>query len=149
MSLRTGSIALLFLLASPALAGAQSSPAPVIASSEEPEEPDFAFLAGGPYTQKAKSIQFISPTRWEWRRGHGQAEQALATLLRFECGITDRLELDVIANGQGLRVRQGPSPLFSFFTRSDTVVGIRYRLLDESSAPDFGLIVQLQFEQVF
>lgn len=132
---RACSTCLALVLASPALLAGESPPAPPVLSTEEAEEPDFAFLAGGPYTQKKKSIQFICPTRWDWRRSGAREERAVATLLRFEWGITDRLELDVIANGQGMRTDDHGAPLNSFFTRSDSVLGMRYRLFTETSAP--------------
>lgn len=137
------------LLLSPALALGQSpapppagdppeqatAPAVVLDSSAEAEEPDFAFLTGGPYTQKKKSLQFIYPTRFDWRRSAGREERNVATLLRVEWGFTDRLELDVIANAAGARLSGPQGLLASNFTRGDTVVGLRYRLLDEASAP--------------
>ena len=33
-------------------------------ADDEHEEPDYAFIAGGPYTQKKQSIQFIFPGQW-------------------------------------------------------------------------------------
>ncbi len=36
--------------------------------NEEPEEPDFFFLTGGPYTQK-NSPQIIWGNQWVWTRG--------------------------------------------------------------------------------
>ena len=60
----------------------------------EPEEPDFAFIAGGPYTQKAKSTQFISVSQYGWRHttlgGSTLQHTEFGTLLRNEWGLTDR-----------------------------------------------------------
>jgi hypothetical protein len=50
---RFGFLLLLLLLACPALA-----------QDDEPEEPDFFFLTGGPYTQKKYSPQIIWANQW-------------------------------------------------------------------------------------
>jgi hypothetical protein len=57
------------------------------------------------------------------------------TLLRTEYGMTDRWELDVIFSASGERETQGPQRLVSTFALADSVVGVRYRLLQESTAP--------------
>ncbi len=104
-----------------------------------PEEPDYAFIAGGPYTQKKQSIQFIFPGQWGRRRtalGNATLDHVeVGTLLRTEWGLTDRWELDIIFAADGSRDRLGGATLSSDFALSDTVLGARYRLLDESSAP--------------
>jgi len=108
-------------------------------SEDEPEEPDFAFIAGGPYTQKKNSIQVIFPTQFGRRRsnlGGSTLEHAeFGTLLRTEWGLTDRLELDVIFSAEGERDFLGERKVHSTFALSDSVAGIRYRLLREPSAP--------------
>jgi hypothetical protein len=110
-----------------------------LAADDEPEEPDFAFVAGGPYTQKRNSIQLIFPTQWGRRTSQlsgGTLQHAeFGTLLRTEWGLTDRWELDVIFAAEGERDFLGTRRVNSTFAFSDSVVGIRYRLFQESSAP--------------
>lgn len=110
-----------------------------VATASEPEEPDFAFIAGGPYTQKKTSPQFIFPVSWGRRSttlsGARTRSSEFGALLRGEYGITDRWELDVILSASGERLEEGGQRLASTFALSDTVVGARYRLLQESSAP--------------
>lgn len=109
------------------------------ASADEPEEPDFAFIAAGPYTQKKNSIQFIFPLDWARRRtsldGLRLEQTQYGALLRTEWGITDRWELDIIFSAAGERERLGMTTLLSDFAWADGVLGVRYRLLEESSAP--------------
>jgi len=106
---------------------------------QEPEEPDFAFIAGGPYTQRKNSIQSISASQYGRRRsnlGGSTLEHAeFGTLLRTEWGLTDRWELDFIVPAEGGRDRIGPVRLDSSFALGDSVLGTRYRLLQESRAP--------------
>lgn len=106
---------------------------------DEPEEPDFAFIAGGPYTQKIKSTQVISVSEYGWRHstlGGLRLEHAeYGTLLRNEWGLTDRWELDWIVHAEGTRDRLGPVAAASSFALADTILGIRYRLLQEGHAP--------------
>ncbi|HUU12852.1 MAG TPA: hypothetical protein VM182_03970 [Terriglobia bacterium] len=122
-------------------AGEQIAPqaVPAAAVDDEPEEPDFAFIAGGPYTQKKQSIQFIFPGQWGRRRsslgGSALSHVELGTLLRTEWGLTDRWELDFIFAADGERNRLEGTTVGSDFALSDTVLGARYRLLDESFAP--------------
>lgn len=113
-----------------------SNPAP---QDDEPEEPDFAFIAGGPFTQKKNSIQFIQPSRWSRRRsglnGSTLERTEFGTLLRTEWGFTDRLELDVITLAEGERERVGGTRFTDNFSMADSVVGVRYRFLQEFSSP--------------
>ena len=106
---------------------------------QEPEEPDFAFIAGGPYTQRKNSIQTISANQYGRRLsnlGGSTLEHAeYGMLLRNEWGLTDRWELDFIAVAEGGRDRIGPNLLDSSFALGDSVLGVRYRLLQESRAP--------------
>jgi len=106
---------------------------------DEPEEPDFAFIAGGPYTQKKNSIQLIFPTQWGRRTSNlsgGTLQHAeFGTLLRTEWGLSDRWEIDVIISAEGERDFLGARRLNSTFAMADSVVGVRYRLLQESSSP--------------
>ena len=117
----------------------ESSLATTASADDEPEEPDYAFIAGGPYTQKKHSLQFIFPGQWGRRRskvGNSTLEHAeFGTLLRTEWGLTDRWELDIIFAADGERDRLDGTTLPSNFAMSDTVLGARYRLLDESFAP--------------
>jgi hypothetical protein len=121
---------------------------PAIAAPDEPEEPDFAFITGGPYTQRKKSPQFIFPGAWGRRTyvsgGSPVRRSEYGALFRAEYGLTDRLEVDAILSTAGERVDQGGQRLTSTFALSDSVVGVRYRLLQESSAP-FTLTMGPQF----
>jgi hypothetical protein len=106
---------------------------------DEPEEPDFLFIAGGPYTQKKTSPQFIIPSAWSRRTstvgGTQSRHSEFSTLFRTEYGLTDRWEMDVIFSASGEQAYQGQQRLVSTFALADSVVGLRYRILRESSAP--------------
>lgn len=108
-------------------------------SSAAPEEPDYAFIASGPYTQLKNSIQFINANFYGTRRfslpGGTRNEDELLFFQRTEWGFTDRLELDVITPGAGSRERLNGSTGSSDYAYADTVVGLRYRLLNEQKAP--------------
>lgn len=122
------------LCAGPALAQtAGTSP------QAEPEEPDFAFLAGGPYTQMKNSLQLIHATTYATRGvaapgGRRHADEFLF-FFRTEWGFTDRLELDVITPAGGRRERQNGATLASDYAFADSIVGLRYRLLTEERFP--------------
>lgn len=107
--------------------------------SGEPEEPDYAFVAGGPYTQLKNSIQVIHAFNYGTRRfsvpGGARNEDEFLFFLRTEWGFTDRLELDVITPGAGGRERLNGSTSSSDYGFSDSVVGLRYRLLTEENSP--------------
>ncbi len=107
--------------------------------SSEPEEPDFAFVASGPYTQIKNSVQFIHQTSYGTRglalpSGQRNEDQFLF-FLRSEYGLTDRWELDLITPGVGSRERLNGQTITSDFGYSDTTLGVRYRLLTEAKAP--------------
>jgi hypothetical protein len=106
---------------------------------EEPEEPDFAFVAGGPFTQLKNSFQVIVAGQWGRRNSRDAAgtlhHAEYGVLTRMEWGLTDRWELDVIIPVEGERHLLGVTLLDSTFALADSVVGARYRLLRESSAP--------------
>jgi hypothetical protein len=108
-------------------------------ADQGPEEPDFAFIAGGPYTQPKGSLQLIVAGQWGTRRtAQGSAvvtNSQYATLYRNEWGLTDRWELDLIAPGQGERETLNGTPTLSSFALNDTVLGIRYRLFKEDAFP--------------
>ena len=122
---------------------AQQTPLSVASPEEkegdEPEEPDYAFVAGAPYTQKKNSIQIILPGRVGRRRlrlGDSLLDHAeFGALLRTEWGLTDRLELDVMVPAEGARDRLDRATLSSNFALADAILGVRYRFLRESSAP--------------
>lgn len=133
---RPGILAVTFALALGLGAPLAAEAAP---ASDEPEEPDFAFITGGPYTQQKGSPQFIFPGAWGRRTstagGTRSRRSEFGTLLRTEYGLTDRWELDVIFSASGERIDQGPQRLASTFALADSIVGVRYRLLQESTAP--------------
>lgn len=123
---------LLALMAASSTASAQDQP-------QEPEEPDYFFIVGGPYTQRRNSIQTISANMYGRRRSNLGASTLEHTeygmLLRNEWGLTDRWELDFIAVAEGGRDRIGPNVLDSSFALGDSVLGVRYKLLQERRAP--------------
>ncbi|HZO99525.1 MAG TPA: hypothetical protein VFD30_04455 [Terriglobia bacterium] len=108
-------------------------------SNDDAEEPDYAFIAGGPYTQKKNSLQLIfagQGGRRQTNLGGSTLEHAeFGTYLRAEWGLTDRWEIDVIVPAEGARDRLNDVTVKSDFAASDSVLGIRYRLLTEPSAP--------------
>ncbi len=130
------STALLFsCLFIPSIALAQNSPG----EPPEPEEPDFAFVASGPYTQVRNSVQFIHQFSYGTRHfaepGGPRNEDQFLFFLRTEYGLTDRWELDVITPGAGSRQRLNGQTIRSDFGYSDSILGVRYRLLREGRAP--------------
>lgn len=112
-----------------------------------PEEPDFFFLTGGPYTQLKNSFQIIwanqvfrdrspAPLPVEQRNFVGAG--------RFEWGFTDRLEFDLEFGYLRLRERAGGVSTVSAQGADDTMLGVRYRLLREDTDP-FTLTLGPQF----
>jgi hypothetical protein len=128
----------------------KDSPSPGVTPKVDPspEEPDFAFISGGPYTQIKNSFQLIFPNHWGRRRSSvagGILHHAeFGSLTRAEWGITDRWEFDVVFGAEGERDVLGERKLVSDFYWADTMVGVRYRLLREASAP-FTLTMGPQF----
>ena len=122
----------------PAQSNPAGSPTPSTEKAE-PEEPDFAFIAGGPYTQAKNSLQVIFAGQWGRRNSRvaggtlHHAEYGLLT--RAEWGLTDRWELDAMIPVEGERHRLGVTLLDSTSSLADSIVGVRYRLLREPSAP--------------
>lgn len=97
---------------------------------DEPEEPDYFFLTGGPYTQKRGSPQIIWANQWAWSgEGPGRLREYTGAG-RFEIGLTDRWEADFEFGAVNLR--QGGDGQSGV---ADFLAGARYRLLDESFAP--------------
>lgn len=107
--------------------------------ASDPEEPDYAFVAGGPYTQLKNSIQVIHAFNYGTRRlrlpSGTRNEDEFLFFLRTEWGFTDRLELDVITPGAGSRERVNGTTVSSDYGFSDSVIGLRYRLLTEENSP--------------
>ena len=108
-------------------------------ANQGPEEPDFAFIAGGPYTQPQGSFQIIMAGQWGTRSVIQNASTLrttqYGTLFRNEWGLTDRWELDLIAPGAGERDTVNGVPALSSFAVADSVLGVRYRVLKESAHP--------------
>lgn len=105
----------------------------------EPEEPDFAFLSGSAYTQTGKSIQFIHQFAYGTRRfpetaGH-RNEDNFVFFFRNEIGLTDRWEVDVVTPASGTRTRRNGATVASSYGYAETILGVRYQLLHERSAP--------------
>jgi hypothetical protein len=125
------------LLAWSASTSAQT--APPASSTPEPEEPDFAFVTGGPFTQLKNSIQLIHQFGYGTRRfpvsGGQRYEDEFLFFLRTEWGLTDRLELDVITPGAGARERFNGATASSAYAFADSTLGLRYRLLREEDSP--------------
>ena len=105
-------------------------------AQDEPEEPDYAFVAGGPYTQQKNSLQLIAPGMVGWRTsGAGLNRRFSDAMLRVEWGFTPNIELDLEISATGLRERTAGTTLSFDFGLSDTVLGVRYRLLNEEDSP--------------
>lgn len=120
----------LLLLACLALAGAARAQEP-----EAPEEPDFFFLTGGPYTQKKNSPQIIWANQWGLDSSGGVRLREYAGAGRFEWGLTDRWEADFEFGALAVRERVTGVTTFSATGAADLLVGVRYRLLRESDFP--------------
>jgi hypothetical protein len=114
---------------------AQTAPA----RKPEPEEPDFAFVSGSAYTQVKKSMQIIHQTGFGTRRVTDllgpRNDDAFLFFQRVEYGFTDRLELDIMFPVAGSRTRRNGATLTSDYGMTDAVIGARYRMLDEETAP--------------
>ncbi len=122
---------LIFLLATLPLAAQALRAAP----TEEPEEPDYFFLTGGPYTQKKNSPQIIWANQWYLSSRGGVRTRAYTGAGRFELGLTDRWEVDFEFGALHARERTLGLTTFSQGGTADLLFGVRYRLLDESFAP--------------
>lgn len=120
---------LVFLWLAPALAAQESS------SPTEPEEPDFYFLASGPYTQKKNSPQIIWANRWFRDSSGNQRLHSYVGAGRLEWGLTRYLEADFEFGALARRERELGLTTFSASGSNDLLVGLRYRLLREHCAP--------------
>ncbi|MGH9788533.1 MAG: hypothetical protein ACRD4U_07525, partial [Candidatus Acidiferrales bacterium] len=105
------------------------------AQENEPEEPDFFFLTGGPYTQKKTSPQVIWANQWFRDRSGDLSTRAYIGAGRAEWGITDRLEFDFEFGALALKQGEAGLTTFAEHGAADLLFGIRYRLLRESTAP--------------
>lgn len=99
-----------------------------------PEEPDYAFLTGSPYTENKKFLQLILTNLFQQFRNPGETQNLLTNSLRFEYGFTDRLEGDlVLPFNDSWEKTSGVSSNANGF--GDTLLGLRYRFLNEASSP--------------
>jgi len=108
---------------------------PAAGQDDEPEEPDFFFLTGGPYTQKRTSPQIIWANQWFRDRSGDVSSRAYVGAGRAEWGITDRLEFDFEFGALALKQREAGVTTFAEHGAADLLFGVRYRLLREGSAP--------------
>ncbi|MCI0402823.1 MAG: hypothetical protein L0212_04790 [Acidobacteria bacterium] len=108
---------------------------PALAQDDEPEEPDFFFLTGGPYTQKKSSPQVIWANQWFRSRSGEVSTRDYFGAGRAEWGITDRWEVDFEFGALALKERVAGVTTFAEHGAADLLVGVRYRLLREGSAP--------------
>jgi hypothetical protein len=119
------------------MAAAAQTPPP--ADSGGPEEPDYAFLTGGPFTQLKNSIQMIHATVFGTRKfsipGGRLNQDEFLFFQRTEWGFTDRWELDIMTPALLLRERVNGSTVASASGYADTTIGVRYRLLTEEKSP--------------
>jgi len=139
--LRLSLISLFAALLLPGVAQGQSLPHPPSHSpKEEPEEPDFAFIAGSAYLQGKKSMQFIHQTAYGTRRfvepgGRRRNEDEFLFFQRVEYGLTDRWELDFVLPAAGSRTSLDGRIVTSQYALADGLVGARYQFLSEGRAP--------------
>ena len=122
---------LLLLCASAAPAWAQQRP--------EPEEPGFAFLTGRSYTQDAGLLQVLWTTHASKDTFHSQGVShqiwVMENTLRLEGGLTDDLEID-LSSGWGFSTGSvDGTPVGDERGLLDSLLGVRYRILNEASAP--------------
>jgi hypothetical protein len=109
--------------------------APAGEPDAEPEEPDFFFLTGGPYTQKKHSPQIIwANQRFRDREGASRA-RSYTGAGRAEWGFTDRLEFDAEFGALSARETEPGAATVDADGADDVLFGIRYRLLREGRAP--------------
>ena len=93
------------------------------------------FLTGGPYTQQKNSPQIIWASQWI-RTGLFTLEgREYAGAGRFEWGLTGRWELDFEFGVAGFEEKLAGVMLVDESGAAHVLLGVRYRLLDESLAP--------------
>jgi len=115
------------LCLSGAYAGAQDA-------GSSPEEPDFFFLTGGPYTQQKYSPQIIWSNQWLGSKTGDLDIRQLTGAGRFEFGVTDYLEADFEFGATRTRLESVGQQLVD--TQLDgMMLGARYRVLREDFAP--------------
>ena len=130
---RTLPLALLFcLLVVPALAAQEPAAEP---EAGEPEEPDFFFLTGGPYTQKTNSPQIIWANQWLRDVAGSVRARDYVGAGRFEWGLTDRWEADFEFGALARRESAPNTPTGTARGPDDMMLGVRYRLLREPKVP--------------
>lgn len=105
------------------------------AEAPAPEEPDFFFLAGGPYTQLRNSFQIIWANQFVRDRSGAVRTRDFIGAGRFEWGFSDRFEFDLEFGYLRPRASTGGVASVSAQGVDDTMLGARYRLLREPSFP--------------
>jgi hypothetical protein len=105
----------------------------------EPEEPDFAFIAGSAYLQGRNSMQFIHQTALGTRHfidpdGSRRNEDDFLFFQRIEYGLTDGWEFDFVLPAAGSRTRINGRTATSDYALADGLVGIRHQFLSEGRA---------------
>jgi len=99
-----------------------------------PEEPDFFFLTGGPYTQQKHSPQIIWAQQWLKSTTKDWTVRELSGGGRLEFGLTNYLEADFEFGAT--RTSEQSLTLTQVDTQLDgMMLGARYRLLREDFAP--------------
>lgn len=103
-------------------------------SQNPPEEPDFFFMTGGPYTQQRHSPQIIWASQWSGSGVGASKTRELSGAGRFEFGVTDYLEADFEFGATRTRLESAGQRLLD--TQLDgMMLGARYRVLREDFAP--------------
>jgi len=112
---------------------------PTKPTDPEPEEPDFAFLTGGPYTQGEGLIQFILSSAYatdaQTRGGIRSRSRTFESSLRVEWGFTDEIEGDLVGGFGSFSSSDNGSPTAAGHGVTDTLFGLRNRFLNEEWAP--------------
>jgi len=102
--------------------------------NNSPEEPDFFFMTGGPYTQQKHSPQIIWALRWLSGRTENVDIRELSGAGRVEFGVTDYLEADFEFGATRTR-QESPSQTLLDTQLDGIMLGARYRVLREDFAP--------------
>lgn len=102
-----------------------------------PEEPDYAFFAGSPYTEPTRFLQVILTNYFQNFRAGEYPQRQLSNLLRFEYGLTDRLEADLVLSYNSLWSELPGTSVQPVQQNGfgNTLLGLRYRFLNEESSP--------------